>query len=148
MEPVDASRKCVATWRLVTSFDQEKPKLGYSICGLPCAITDTCQDRVPQRFGVLGRPAPARRRFVVLGRPVTPSTFAFVPSGEIRSPHDKLAVPEKKQQGIIVRTIRNTHATYVRRMIRQAASDRKYPFQKFRRSPPLVRQAIALSPLP
>jgi hypothetical protein len=65
----------------------------------------------------------------------TLGTFVFVPIGEIRLPHDKLAVPQKKQQGVIVPAVMHSGATYVRRMIRQAASDRQYPFQKLWRNP-------------
>jgi hypothetical protein len=50
-------------------------------------------------------------------------------------PHDKLAVPEKNHQSVIIRAVSSYPAPHVRRMIRQAASDRQYPFQELRRNP-------------
>jgi hypothetical protein len=107
---------------------------------------DKCQDRVPQRSSILRGPAAARPPFVGLRRPITLGTIVFVPIGEIRFPHDKLAVPQKKQQGIIVPAVMNSGATYVRRMIRQAASDRQYPFQKLWRNPPRFDRRSPLRP--
>jgi hypothetical protein len=49
----------------MTFFDQEAPKPFHSIGGPPYAIMDECQDGIPQRFRILGRPASARR-FVIL----------------------------------------------------------------------------------
>jgi hypothetical protein len=89
----------------------------------------------PQRLGALRWPAPAGCCFRGLRRPIRLGTFVLVPVDEIRLPHDKLVSPETEHQGIIVRAVTSYSATYVRRMIRQPASDRQYPLQKLRRNP-------------
>jgi hypothetical protein len=53
---------------------------------------------------------------------------------EIELPHDQLAMPEKKHQTVFIRAVGSYSATYVRRMIRQAASDRQDTFQKLWRN--------------
>jgi hypothetical protein len=123
MESVHRSPKRIATGRLVTPFDQETPKLGYSIGGLPRAIMDKRQDRVPQRPSIFRGPAPGRRYFVGLRRPTPLGTLVLVPMDEIELPHNQLAIPEKKHQTVFIRAVSSYSATYVRWMIWQAASD-------------------------
>ena len=146
MKPVHRLRKGIATWRVTTFFDQQALKSGYPVGGLPLAIMDNCQDRVPQRSSILRRPAAARPCFVILRRPIPLGTFVFVPIGEIRSPHNKLAVPETEHQDIIVPAVTNSSATYVRRMIRQPTSDWQYLLQKLRGNPPRFNGRSPLHP--
>ena len=125
----------IATWRLVTSVNQEPPKLGYSIGGLPHAIMDKCQDRVPQRPSIFRGPASARRNSVGLRRPVPLGTLVLVPTKEIGLPYHQLAMPEKNHQAVFIRAVRSYTMTSVRRMIRQTSSDRQDKFQKLWRNP-------------
>ena len=50
---------------------------------------------------------------------------------EIQLPDDQLAMPETKHETVFLRAVSSYSATYVRLMMRQAASDRKDTFQKF-----------------
>jgi hypothetical protein len=129
MQPVHRLRQGIATWRLATPLDQKTPKLGYTIGGLPCAIMNKRQDRVPQRSGILGGPTPAIRSFIVLRRPAPPGTLSLVPITEIRPAYDKLALAKKTEQGINIRAVSNWIATDVSRVVRQALSDRHYSLQ-------------------
>ena len=129
MKPVHRLRQCIATWRRATPLDQKTPKLGYTISGLPCAIMNKCQDRVPQRSGILGGSTAARRCFVVLRRPTPLGTLSLIPITEIGFAYDKLALAKKTQQGINIRAVSSWIATDVSRVVRQALSDRHNSLQ-------------------